>query len=376
MYQLLRLCLLAFVTVAFESRAAEVRDTLTYQSLQLRFGVNQYDGFENKSLHSMAVYAGSMAHTSDNALQIRASDGSGVVTTQSGGKLKAVIITFTERTEAGRTIEVYGKDTPYGSAKDLYDAKAGVNANLVGSAVKVDGETSYVVTPEVDCRYVGIKLSAGKTTTLRQIVVVWETEDVVLTVSSAGYTTLYYGSRALSVPEGVTAYTCHGKNGQIALGRTYVEGNVIPPGEAVLVKASPDAYTFVEAGQHGSSDPDNLLCGTDAETFLAPDAACHFYALTLNTAGDPASVGFYWMNDDGSSFANGAHKAYLKVPKDNAASAKPSFLLRGAVTGIGCLAADAVYDDKAPRYNLAGQRVSKEYKGMVIQAGKKYMIHK
>lgn len=47
----------------------------------------------------------------------------------------------------------------------------------------------------------------------------------------------------------------------------------------------------------------------------------------------------------------------------------------GEATGISAITADGsiVVDDNAPMYNLAGQRVSKSYKGVVIQNGKKFI---
>lgn len=47
----------------------------------------------------------------------------------------------------------------------------------------------------------------------------------------------------------------------------------------------------------------------------------------------------------------------------------------GEATGISAITSDGsiVVNDNAPMYNLAGQRVSKSYKGVVIQNGKKYI---
>ena len=47
----------------------------------------------------------------------------------------------------------------------------------------------------------------------------------------------------------------------------------------------------------------------------------------------------------------------------------------GEATGISAITADGsiIVNDKAPMYNLAGQRVSDSYKGVVIQNGKKFI---
>ncbi|MBQ7672203.1 MAG: hypothetical protein IJS49_03910, partial [Paludibacteraceae bacterium] len=39
-----------------------------------------------------------------------------------------------------------------------------------------------------------------------------------------------------------------------------------------------------------------------------------YYGLSLNSAGEASSVGFYWMAANGAAFENGAHKAFLAVP--------------------------------------------------------------
>ena len=63
-------------------------------------------------------------------------------------------------------------------------------------------------------------------------------------------------------------------------------------------------------------------------------------------------------------------------PVSDAAAKGLSFSIDGGeATGISAITADGsiVVDDNAPMYNLAGQRVSKSYKGVVIQNGKKYI---
>ena len=63
-------------------------------------------------------------------------------------------------------------------------------------------------------------------------------------------------------------------------------------------------------------------------------------------------------------------------PVSAAAAKGLSFSIDGGeATGISAITADGsiVVDDNAPMYNLAGQRVSKSYKGVVIQNGKKYI---
>lgn len=63
-------------------------------------------------------------------------------------------------------------------------------------------------------------------------------------------------------------------------------------------------------------------------------------------------------------------------PVSDAAAKGLSFSIDGGeATGISAITADGsiIVNDNAPMYNLAGQRVSKSYKGVVIQNGKKYI---
>jgi hypothetical protein len=70
-----------------------------------------------------------------------------------------------------------------------------------------------------------------------------------------------------------------------------------------------------------------------------------------------------------SAFTNGAHKAYLRCPRRQL----PEFLSlqRGYFNPAGADSQEA--GANAPVYNLAGQRVSKSYRGVVVQNGKKFV---
>ena len=50
-----------------------------------------------------------------------------------------------------------------------------------------------------------------------------------------------------------------------------------------------------------------------------------------------------------------------------------NFSVTGITSGINDVTVEEEFDENAPVYNLAGQRVSKDAKGIVIQNGKKYI---
>lgn len=226
-------------------------------------------------------------------------------------------------------------------------------------------------------------------------------ETINISVSNAEYATLYFGNYNLIVPENVEAYTIKQNSGQaLVRSTTYETGDIIPAGTAVVVHGAANTYDFALTDEAGTADENNLLRGSDvAELTTGPveGTAYKFYMLSLDAEKTPGSVGFYFNKDDneGGAFMNGAHKAYLSLEKD--AGAKSCYLfseLEAAVddtpaepieepgtepaeptedetvTGINALheAAEA----GMPMYNLQGQRVGRDYRGIVIVNGRKF----
>ena len=186
---------------------------------------------------------------------------------------------------------------------------------------------------------------------------------IPVTISDAGYSTLYYGTLNLVVPEGVTASTYSYDGTKIKESKTYDAGDVIPAGEAVVLEANAGDYDFVETAEAGEADENNALRGSDeaAET-TGGDV---FYALSLK---DGANIGFYWRAEGGAAFTNGAHKAYLALPSNGVKGF--AFGLEDDATGIQAIENAA---ENGAIYNLAGQRINKMQKGINIVNGKKVL---
>ena len=130
---------------------------------------------------------------------------------------------------------------------------------------------------------------------------------VDVTIGSTGYATLYYGDRALEVPEGVKAFTYTMTGNTLKENTTYEAGDVIPAGEAVVLNGTAGNYTFNLGTATAEKDAQNVLKGSDVEATFN-EAGHKYYMLSTNDAGE---VGFYWYNDDGSAINCAAHKAYL-----------------------------------------------------------------
>ena len=108
---------------------------------------------------SGAVYAGhsSGGGQDHNYIQLKSADSvSGIVSTISGGKVKTITITWDSGTANGRTLSIYGKNTAYSSARDLYDSST--RGTLLGTIVM---GTSTELTVSGDYEYVGLRSSSG-----------------------------------------------------------------------------------------------------------------------------------------------------------------------------------------------------------------------
>lgn len=208
-------------------------------------------------------------------------------------------------------------------------------------------------------------------------------DKIMLTVSTVNYSTFYNSQYAVKLPAGMKGYVAKFNNGELVLAEAYNgdgANNVVPAGEPIVINALAGDYPLYITSTSTSTYKSrglNVLEGTDVETNLAtlPNASdYYFYALSINQASGRTTPGFYWMNNDGAPFVNGASKAYLKVAKTmqtNNAKELGFPIVDEETTGIENLDMDAVAGDKT--YNTIGQRVKANAKGIVIVNGKKFV---
>ena len=220
-----------------------------------------------------------------------------------------------------------------------------------------------------------IEFSASATQNITTIEVAYKKNAVAptsvsVTIGETGYATLYYSSLALTVPAGVKGYTCSLSDGSFKMNKAFAEGQTIPAGTGVLLKAETGTYTFKVSSETGNAVADNWLKGSDEEAMT--EGGERYYMLSLDANSTAGSVGFYWGAPNGGAFTNGAHKAYLCV-KPGVAGAKTCYRFDGQTTAIDGTRADKPTAADGAVYNLAGQRVDRSYKGVVIKNGKKYI---
>lgn len=198
------------------------------------------------------------------------------------------------------------------------------------------------------------------------------------TAELAGFTTYYadlhlnndstYGTTylpvAVTVGEGVKAYTLNKvSDGTATL--TEVKGTipantgVILIGAANVTNAKLTASTAEAAPVEG-----NLLQGLATPTTAG---STNYYLSELN-----GKIGLYTRSGDAANTVS-VNKAYL--PASAVATGAKGFTFSfDNTTGISSVNADKATSADAPRYNLAGQRVGKSYKGVVIVGGKKVLV--
>lgn len=182
------------------------------------------------------------------------------------------------------------------------------------------------------------------------------TAPETLTTSAKGYAT-YSADYAVNYSElGLTAYTLTVDESKKTVTAKEFTG-VVPAGKAVLVKgAESTTYTLTPATTEG-------------------DATFTTALQTGATTADGTQYGFT-SKFDTPAFAQvqsgqeiPAKKGYIVL--NGASAAKYSICFGDEATGIQTI--EAASAANAAMYNLAGQRVDKAYKGIVIVNGKKYL---
>lgn len=221
--------------------ATEVADELTRATTGVSNGATSYSNWSGKSVNT-AVYAGNSAGSND-AIQLRSNNSnSGIVTTTSGGKVAKVTVSWNSNTASGRTLNVYGKNSAYSDATDLYGNASG---ELLGTIVC---GTSTELVIDGDYSYVGVR-SNSSAMYLDAITFTW-------TADGGSSSTTYYTTSpsceactaAVTVSKGET------ENGSFDLdyfGELSTCGGAV----TITVTASPaDGYRFKEITQTGMTE--------------------------------------------------------------------------------------------------------------------------
>lgn len=141
---------------AYAAPSTSATDTLDIEATGVTSGSTSYSNWSGVTSVSSAVYAGNSAGGNDS-IQLRSKNSnSGIITTKSGGKLSEVSVAWNSNTESGRTLNVYGKNSAYSTAENLYNTSN--QGTLLGTIVC---GTSTSLTISGDYAYVGVRSSSG-----------------------------------------------------------------------------------------------------------------------------------------------------------------------------------------------------------------------
>ncbi len=343
----------------------EVTDVLTQTTTGIT-GSNYYD-FENKTATSDAIYAGNCAGSNGN-IQLRSNkSNSGIISTTSGGTVKKVSVDWSDGTQAKRTLNVYGSNTAYSSASDLYDEKK--QGTLIGTIVK---GTSTELTFTDPYQYIGLR-SADGAMYFPSISITWSANvesytdycttvtavtSLTATITAAGYAT-WVPTENVAAPTGVSAFIVTSTSTSNVVMEELL---AIPANTPVVLKGEAGSYTFdvcaesdLEANEADVTQ--NRLKVSDGTNAVGDG----IYVLANKTKG----VGFYpWTSNSSLS----AGKVYLEISGGNA---RDFFGFGAETTGIERLQNGA---DAQVVFDLQGRSVKQPAKGLYIVNGKKVVI--
>ncbi|MBR3916968.1 MAG: chitobiase/beta-hexosaminidase C-terminal domain-containing protein [Bacteroidaceae bacterium] len=240
-------CMLAVLSMQAQETVTDVLSATKFAATG-----TSYKEFSGVSFTSDAVYAGQSAKTAGGAIQLRSKNSnSGIVTTVSGGKAKSVTI----KVESGsNTLDIYGSNTAYTSATDLY----GDNKGTKLGSLKADGTLEITG----DYEYIGLRSNSGALY-LTSISIVWETngeggEETPVAPAAPTLPAACYFDDAMTVEitdvaEGATAYySLNDENNWIEGSSVEITGTTTVYAKVVKDELSSDVvsetYTKLEEG--------------------------------------------------------------------------------------------------------------------------------
>ena len=129
---------------------------------------------------------------------------------------------------------------------------------------------------------------------------------------------------------------------------------MVPEGQGIITVETQTYGTTAVAVQVGTDAPQTITSGSQEETNVSYTVAQDSYVYLYTTNNSSAAVGTRAM----AAPTNGAKIFSVKVKQMSPTGINP-------VEGVNGV------DKNAPMYNIAGQRVGRDYKGIIIQNGRK-----
>ena len=334
-----------------------------------------YTPWSDKTATSSAVYAGNSAG-SNTTIQLRSSNNnSGIVTTASGGsRIQKVTVNWNSDTQEGRTLDIYGKNTAYSAVTDLYDiAERGTK---LGSIVY---GTSTKLTITGDYTYIGLRSNNGAMF-LNTITIDWETGTpatysaycttvpAVIDVTAAGWATTTTPNFPVSFDANAEVYIATTVDANITLEKI----TDAPANTPIVVNAPSGSYTMTQIASASTDVTNNQLKSKAANDITAVDGD---YVLGTWIDGGNTVVGFGKLSAAGIPNMTD-DKAFIPATAlANAVDFLP-FVIgdeENETTSINSIENGESRIENYDYFNLSGQRVGKDYKGIVVVNGKKFV---
>lgn len=179
-----------------------------------------------------------------------------------------------------------------------------------------------------------------------------------VTVTDAGFATFAASYPVDYSANGLEAYAVKYADGKLSYNKI---NGIVPADKAVLLSGEAKEYTLTAAEGETTTVDTDLKVADGTKT-----GANNIYCLANKTTN---GVGFYQVSSDVTIPAN---KAYLEINTTSTTNPAKyySIGIGGNTTGIQTIQQNSVKADGI-MYSLSGQRVGKDYKGIVICNGKK-----
>lgn len=184
-----------------------------------------------------------------------------------------------------------------------------------------------------------------------------------LTITDVGWASMCV-NLPLQIPTGVEVYYASAVEGSTISLTQIGAGTTIAPRTAVLVKGAAGTVSFPIKGEVGTSYTDNLFAGTSVDKAFDAGKDGAVYVLSgVGSTGNPQ-----FQNYTGTTL--GAHKIWLPKSAVGGTTGAINFVFDDATAINGT---DVAAPKSTVRYNLNGQAVGADYKGIVIVNGKKML---
>lgn len=245
------------------------------------------------------------------------------------------------------------------TGKNNYNGVWSISVSATDNTAEIKNQNKYTVyfnhTKGITPLIASYKFSSLNAKNYSKVQLFKKVTFETLTTSAKGYAT-YSADYAVNYNElGLTAYTITIDEGNNSVTAKEFMG-VVPAGKAVLVKGTPKTqYTLTPATTEGDATfATDLVTGA-----TTADGTQYGFTSVGGAAFKPVKAGE----------AIPAKKGYIVL--NGSSAAKYAINFDGEATGIHTIEAPSAANGAI--YNLAGQRVDKSYKGIVIVNGKKYL---